>query len=172
MADTATAQEHGHTAAIDRISYHDLYKRWENGNWKSTELDFSQDRKDWHETFSDLERRAALWNYSMFFHGEDSVTDNLSPYIDAAPKEIVKDRRRVPETRATTGLATAIRRTKSPIAAMIERNASQRAVTSRGVAAVSEIEGITNCGAGPAFGPTANVNAPRTGWPSTEITRQ
>ena len=87
MADTATAQEHGHTAAIDRISYHDLYKRWENGNWKSTELDFSQDRKDWHETFSDLERRAALWNYSMFFHGEDSVTDNLSPYIDAAPLE-------------------------------------------------------------------------------------
>src|SRR5205807_2876608 len=23
----------------------------------------------------------------MFFHGEDSVTDNLSPYIDAAPRE-------------------------------------------------------------------------------------
>ena len=23
----------------------------------------------------------------MFFFGEDSVTDNLSPYIDAAPKE-------------------------------------------------------------------------------------
>ena len=34
------------------------------------------------------------------------------------------------------------------------------------------IDGITNCGAGPGFGPTANVNAPRTGWPSTEITRQ
>ena len=30
---------------------------------------------------------AALWNYSLFFHGEDSVTDNLSPYIDAAPRE-------------------------------------------------------------------------------------
>ena len=40
------------------------------------------------------------------------------------------------------------------------------------VAAVSEIDGIWNCGAGPGFGPTANVNAPRTGWPSTEITRQ
>src|SRR5438093_4119798 len=73
--------------AVDRVSYDDLYARWESGNWKSTELDFSQDRKDWHETFSDLERRAALWNYSMFFHGEDSVTDNLSPYIDAAPRE-------------------------------------------------------------------------------------
>src|SRR2546428_12159899 len=84
MAETATSQA---TSAIDRITYQDLYKRWESGNWKSTELDFSQDRKDWHETFSDLERRAALWNYSMFFHGEDSVTDNLSPYIDAAPLE-------------------------------------------------------------------------------------
>ena len=31
---------------------------------------------------------------------------------------------------------------------------------------------MTNCGAGPGFGPTANVNAPRTGWPSTEIARQ
>ena len=28
-----------------------------------------------------------MWVYSMFFYGEDSVTDNLSPYIDAAPKE-------------------------------------------------------------------------------------
>src|SRR5205823_5936824 len=95
-----------------------------------------------------------------------------SPRTAAAPKAIVTDRRRVPATRDTSGLATAIRKTKSPIAAMIERNASQRAATSRGVAAVSEIDGITNCGAGPAFGPTANVNAPRTGWPSTEITRQ
>ncbi|MEA2349109.1 MAG: ribonucleoside-diphosphate reductase beta chain, partial [Thermoleophilaceae bacterium] len=83
MADTATAQRQ----AIDSVSYGDLYRRWENGNWKATELDFTQDRKDWHETFGDLERRAALWNYSMFFHGEDSVTDNLSPYIDAAPRE-------------------------------------------------------------------------------------
>src|SRR3989440_11352130 len=73
--------------ATDRISYQDLYARWERGNWRATELDFSQDNEDWHETFSELERKAALWNYSLFFHGEDSVTDNLSPYIDAAPRE-------------------------------------------------------------------------------------
>src|ERR687890_2456670 len=75
------------TVAMDRISYEDLYRRWEKGNWSAMELDFSEDRTDWHEKFSDLERRAALWNYAMFFHGEDSVTDNLSPYIDAAPRE-------------------------------------------------------------------------------------
>ncbi len=34
------------------------------------------------------------------------------------------------------------------------------------------MDGITNCGAGPGFGPTAKVKAPRTGCPSTEITRQ
>jgi Ribonucleotide reductase, small chain/SCP-2 sterol transfer family len=72
---------------IQRISYDDLYARWEKSNWRATEIDFSEDRGHWHERFGDLERRAALWNYAMFFHGEDSVTDNLSPYIDAAPRE-------------------------------------------------------------------------------------
>ena len=33
------------------------------------------------------QRRAALWNYALFFWGEDSVADNLSPFIDAAPRE-------------------------------------------------------------------------------------
>jgi ribonucleotide reductase beta subunit family protein with ferritin-like domain len=75
------------SAAVDRISYEDLYARWEKGNWSATTLDFTQDRTDWHERFSDLERRAALWNYSMFFHGEDAVADDLSPFIDAAPRE-------------------------------------------------------------------------------------
>ena len=33
------------------------------------------------------ERRAALWSYAMFFHGEDAVADDLAPFIDAAPRE-------------------------------------------------------------------------------------
>ena len=73
--------------ALDQISYEDLYARWEKGNWRAMEIDFSTDREQWHGTFGDVERRAALWNYSLFFHGEDSVADNLSPYIDAAPTE-------------------------------------------------------------------------------------
>jgi hypothetical protein len=71
----------------DRISYDDLYARWERGNWRATEIDFAEDRLHWDERFSDLERRAALWNYALFFWGEDAVTDGLSPYIDAAPLE-------------------------------------------------------------------------------------
>src|SRR5205085_9154353 len=72
---------------LQRVSYDDLYRRWEKGNWSATEIDFSEDRRQWREDFSELERRAALWNYAMFFHGEDSVADNLSPFIDAAPRE-------------------------------------------------------------------------------------
>lgn len=69
------------------MSYEDLYARWEHGNWRATDIDFTIDREQWQNTFSEIERRGALWTYSMFFHGEDSVADNLSPYIDAAPRE-------------------------------------------------------------------------------------
>ncbi len=75
------------TLAADQVSYEDLYSRWEHGNWSATEIDLTTDREQWQETFTELERRGALWTYSMFFHGEDSVANTLSPYIDAAPKE-------------------------------------------------------------------------------------
>src|SRR5215211_2050186 len=74
-------------SVTDAISYDDLYARWERGNWRATEIDFTQDAVDWHERLTEEQRRGALWLYTLFFHGEDSVADNLSPYIDAAPKE-------------------------------------------------------------------------------------
>ena len=51
------------------------------------EIDFSRDREQWLADFTDLEREAAVWNYSLFFWGEDAVADGLSPYVDAAPLE-------------------------------------------------------------------------------------
>ena len=81
----SVAQRDGIRAA-DGISYDDLYRRWEQGNWSATAIDFSADRDGW-KALSDIQRKSALWIYSMFFYGEDSVADNLSPYIDAAPKE-------------------------------------------------------------------------------------
>ena len=74
-------------AATQQIDYADLYARWERGNWSATEIDFTQDRHDWHHEFTPDQRRGALWLYALFFHGEDAVADNLSPYIDAAPLE-------------------------------------------------------------------------------------
>ena len=69
-----------------QITYEDLYRRWEEGNWKATELDFTQDKQGW-ESLSEIQRKSAMWVYSMFFYGEDAVADGLSPYIEAAPKE-------------------------------------------------------------------------------------
>jgi ribonucleotide reductase beta subunit family protein with ferritin-like domain/putative sterol carrier protein len=93
MASTATATSiptaNGSTAPLptDAISYEDLYHRWERGNWSAMDLDFSEDARQWRERFTEFERTAALWNYALFFWGEDAVADNLSPYIDAAPRE-------------------------------------------------------------------------------------
>ena len=76
-----------HAIAADQVSYADLYARWEQGNWRATEIDLTRDREQWENELTDVDRRSALWTYSLFFHGEDSVTDNLSPFIDAAPRE-------------------------------------------------------------------------------------
>jgi Ribonucleotide reductase, small chain/SCP-2 sterol transfer family len=74
-------------AAGAQIGYDDLYARWERSQWRATELDFTEDRRQWDEAFTAHERRAALWNYAMFFHGEDAVADDLAPFIAAAPRE-------------------------------------------------------------------------------------
>jgi 1,2-phenylacetyl-CoA epoxidase catalytic subunit len=84
MTETLTTPRQ--SSAAGSLSYEDLYRRWEEGNWRATAIDFSRDREGW-ESLSEIQRRSALWTYSMFFYGEDSVTDNLSPYIDAAPRE-------------------------------------------------------------------------------------
>jgi ribonucleotide reductase beta subunit family protein with ferritin-like domain len=87
MASAPTSTTNVASLPADAISYEDLYARWERGNWRATELDFSEDARQWREDFTDFERQAAMWNYCLFFWGEDAVADNLSPYIDAAPRE-------------------------------------------------------------------------------------
>ena len=32
---------------MDSVTYEDLYKRWEQGNWSAYDIDFSEDRKGW-----------------------------------------------------------------------------------------------------------------------------
>ena len=71
---------------MDNVTYVDLYKRWEQGNWSAYDIDFSEDRAGW-EALSDIQRRSAMWIYSMFYYGEDRVADTLAPYITAAPTE-------------------------------------------------------------------------------------
>jgi putative sterol carrier protein len=81
MSTAATPQ------ATQNISYTDLYSRWERGHWLATEIDFTQDRIDWQEKLTAEQRQTLLWFFALFFHGEDEVTDDLSPYVTAAPTE-------------------------------------------------------------------------------------
>jgi len=71
---------------MDNVTYEDLYTRWEHGNWSAYDLDFSGDKAGW-EALSEIQKRSAMWIYSMFFYGEDRVADTLAPYITAAPTE-------------------------------------------------------------------------------------
>jgi hypothetical protein len=71
---------------MSNVTYEDLYKRWEQGNWSAYDIDLSGDKAGW-ESLSEIQRRSAMWIYSMFFYGEDRVADTLAPYITAAPTE-------------------------------------------------------------------------------------
>ncbi len=71
---------------MDNVTYEDLYRRWEGGNWSAYDIDFAGDRAGW-EGLSEIQRRSAMWIYSMFFYGEDRVAETLAPYITAAPSE-------------------------------------------------------------------------------------
>jgi len=71
---------------MDNVTYEDLYKRWEQGNWSAYDIDLSADKAGW-DGLSEIQRRSAMWIYSMFFYGEDRVADTLAPYITAAPTE-------------------------------------------------------------------------------------
>ena len=73
---------------------------------------------------------------------------------------------------APTGRAMTARNRNSPTAAMSASSTPHRAASSPGVAAVSRSDGTANCFGVPGPGPIANVNAPRTGWPSADTTRQ
>ena len=75
----------GQSSPVDAISYADLYRRWEqHGQWRATTIDFTQDVAGW-AGLSEIQRKSAVWLYSMFLAGEDSVAVSLAPYIDAAP---------------------------------------------------------------------------------------
>src|SRR5215216_1587010 len=69
------------------LSYKELYLLWERQQWATQELDFSQDRIDWHERISPEERFQRMYGLSGFFIGEQRVTDELGPILRACPKE-------------------------------------------------------------------------------------
>lgn len=71
----------------DLPDYRDLYYRWERQQWRTQDLDFTLDRKQWENDFTDAEKRTFLWGGALFYLGENAVTATLPPYVDAAERE-------------------------------------------------------------------------------------
>jgi ribonucleoside-diphosphate reductase beta chain len=71
---------------VNLLSYAQLYELWERQQWRTQDLDFTQDRVDWHG-FPAEERFQRMYGLSSFFIGEQRVADELGPMMRAAPTE-------------------------------------------------------------------------------------
>ena len=69
------------------LSYRQLYELWERQQWATQDLDFTQDRIDWHERIDADERFQRMYGLSSFFVGEQRVAAELGPMMRAAPDE-------------------------------------------------------------------------------------
>jgi ribonucleoside-diphosphate reductase beta chain len=79
-----SASDRGEAKLLD---YRELYALWERQQWSVHALDFSRDRKDWHERISPDERFARMYGLSAFFVGEQRVAAELGPMMRAMPDE-------------------------------------------------------------------------------------
>jgi ribonucleoside-diphosphate reductase beta chain len=76
--------DHGET---NLLSYAQLYSLWERQQWRVQDIDFSQDRVDWHERIPAEERFQRMFGLSSFFIGEQRVAAELGPIMRACPDE-------------------------------------------------------------------------------------
>ena len=80
-------QKGADTGRVKLLDYGELYALWERQQWATQDLDFSQDRIDWHERIPEQERYQRMYGLSSFFIGEQKVADELGPIMRAAPLE-------------------------------------------------------------------------------------
>jgi ribonucleoside-diphosphate reductase beta chain len=76
--------DRGHSALL---APRELYLLWERQHWATQDLDFTQDRIDWHERISEEERFQRMYGLSSFFIGEQRVESELAPLLRAVPDE-------------------------------------------------------------------------------------
>jgi ribonucleoside-diphosphate reductase beta chain len=69
------------------LSPRELYLLWERQQWATQDIDFTQDRIDWHERIPEEERFQRMYGLSSFFIGEQRVTSELAPLMRAVPDE-------------------------------------------------------------------------------------
>lgn len=66
------------------LDYRQLYALWERQSWRATELDFSADKEQWVVTPREAQE-STLWSLGSFYVGEERVTADLAPFLQAAP---------------------------------------------------------------------------------------
>jgi ribonucleoside-diphosphate reductase beta chain len=72
---------------VNLLTYEQLYQLWERQQWATQDIDFTQDRIDWHERIPPDERYQRMYGLSSFFIGEQRVAEELGPMMRAAPTE-------------------------------------------------------------------------------------
>jgi ribonucleoside-diphosphate reductase beta chain len=80
-------QEGADRGEVNLLSYHQLSSLWERQQWAVQDIDFTQDRIDWHERIPPEERFQRMYGLSSFFIGEQRVASELGPMMRAAPQE-------------------------------------------------------------------------------------
>jgi ribonucleoside-diphosphate reductase beta chain len=80
-------QESAERGSAELLDYRALYSLWERQQWAVGDLDFGQDRIDWHERIGAEERYARMYGLSSFFVGEQRVAAELGPMMWACPQE-------------------------------------------------------------------------------------
>ena len=63
-----------------------FYHRWETQQWAVSDLDFERDKRDWASIPPPV-RATLKTTMTLFFLGEQIVTDTLAPVLHAAPRE-------------------------------------------------------------------------------------
>ncbi|HET9782871.1 MAG TPA: ribonucleotide-diphosphate reductase subunit beta [Candidatus Dormibacteraeota bacterium] len=63
-----------------------LYQRWERQQWAVSDLSFTKDIADW-DTLPQSVRNVMQHTMTLFFIGEQAVTDTLAPLLHASPRE-------------------------------------------------------------------------------------
>jgi ribonucleoside-diphosphate reductase beta chain len=91
LADLVGVSEDDVQAQMDHLLEPDidsasLYRRWERQQWAVSDLDFAVDVQHWQDLPATT-RQVMQNTMTLFFIGEQAVTDTLAPLLHAAPFE-------------------------------------------------------------------------------------
>src|ERR1044072_10037558 len=67
------------------LDYGQLYALWERQQWATQDIDFTQDRIDWHERIDAQERFQRMYGLSSFFIGQQRGAPRLGAEVRGAP---------------------------------------------------------------------------------------